>query len=206
MLGIIVPGEPFYNPVVKHTSTLVLAILVLAFTAHHTAAQSDGTVLLNGSSLDGWNQVGDANWQVADGAVQATRGNGWLVSKEAYGDFQLVVEFWVTDDANSGVYFRCADPKQISDKSCYEANIFDQRPDPAYRTGGVVHRARPAAQVNAGGRWNTYDITARGPRITVSLNGVPMVDVQNSELTRGPIALQYAAGTVKFRSVRIRPL
>jgi hypothetical protein len=53
---------------------------------------------------------------------------------------------------------------------------------------------------------NTYDITARGPRITVSLNGVAMVDVQNSELTRGPIALQYAAGTVKFRSVRIRPL
>ena len=27
------------------------------------------------------------------------------------------------------------------DKSCYEANIFDQRPDPTYGTGGIVHFA-----------------------------------------------------------------
>lgn len=29
------------------------------------------TVLLNGKALKGWNVVGDANWTVADGAVQA---------------------------------------------------------------------------------------------------------------------------------------
>jgi hypothetical protein len=189
------------------TAALVLATVILGVpVTGTTAAQSGWTTLLDGSSLDGWDRVGDANWQVLEGAVQATRGNGWLVSKEAYGDFELHVEFWVTDDANSGVYFRCADPKAITDMSCYEANIFDQRPDPLYRTGAIVHRSAPAAQVNAGGRWNTYEITARGPRLTVSLNGVPMVDVQNGELARGPIALQYMAGTVKFRSVRIRRL
>ncbi len=188
------------------TTTLLLATLIVGFIASGRAAQSGWTTLLDGSSLKGWNQVGDANWQVMEGVIQATGGNGWLVSDQAYGDFELVVEFWVSDDGNSGVYFRCADPKQITDKSCYEANIFDKRPDPTYRTGGVVHRAAPAAQVNAGGRWNTYEISARGPRLIVSLNGMQMVDVQNSELTRGPIALQYADGTVKFRRVLIRPL
>jgi hypothetical protein len=31
-----------------------------------------------------------------------------------------------------------------------------------------------------------------------------MVDVEDSRLTAGPIALQRGAGTVKFRNVRIR--
>ena len=51
------------------------------------------------------------------------------------------MEFWASDDANSGIFLRCQDPTKITDKSCYEANIFDQRPDPTYGTGGIVHFA-----------------------------------------------------------------
>jgi hypothetical protein len=58
----------------------------------------------------------------------------------------------------------------------------------------------------AGGKWNTYEITARGTQLTLVLNGVTTVDVQDSKLASGPIALQWGQGTIKFRKVEIRPL
>ena len=85
-------------------------------------------------------------------------------------------------------------------------NIFDKRPDQSYRTGGIVDVAKPASVVMTGGKWNTFDITARGTKLTVILNGMKMVDVDDKKFARGPIALQYGAGTVRFRNVRIRTL
>src|SRR5262249_13603423 len=151
-----------------------------------------------------WNQIGDANWRLADGVVQADRGNGYLVTKESFADFEIKVEFWVTDDANSGVFLRCSDPAQVTADNAYEVNIFDKRPDPSYRTGGIVNVAKPLAMVDAGGKWNTYDIVAKGPKMTVRLNGQLIADGTDGKHPRGPIALQYAAGTVKFRNVQIR--
>ena len=172
------------------------------------SAQAAGgwTTLLDGSSLKGWNAVGDANWTTADGAVQATSGTGFLVTPTSYTDFQITLDFWVTDDANSGVFLRCQDPKTINAMNSYEVNIYDKRPDPAYRTGAIVDVAKPAAMINTGGKWNTFDITARGGRLVVILNGTKTVDVEHKGHARGPIALQYGAGTVKFKNVRVRTL
>jgi hypothetical protein len=170
------------------------------------SAQVDWTTLFDGKTLKGWNVVGDANWEVVEGLLQASKGTGFLVTPVAYGDFQITLDFWVSDDANSGVFIRCSDPKTISATNAYEVNIYDRRPDPAYRTGGIVDVAKPASQINTGGRWNSYDITARGTKLTVVLNGMKTVDVDHKGFTRGPIALQYGAGTVKFRNVRIRTL
>jgi hypothetical protein len=50
------------------------------------------------------------------------------------------------------------------------------------------------------------EITAKGPQLTVLFNGNQTVNVQDSKYVRGPIALQYAAGVVKFRKLEIRPL
>ena len=41
----------------------------------------------------------------------------------------------------------------------------------------------------AGGKWNTYEITAQGPHLVVVLNGVKTVDVQDSKHAKGVIAL-----------------
>jgi len=171
------------------------------------SAQADGwTTLFDGKTLKGWSMVGNANWEVVDGVIQATSGNGDLVSTVSYSDVQIVVEFWADDDANSGVFFRCTDLKTINAKTAYEAQIFDKRPDPEFRTGALTFIARPAATIDTGGKWNTYDITARGSRLTLTLNGTQMVDVQDTKFARGPIALQRTAGVVKFRSVRVRAL
>jgi hypothetical protein len=188
--------------------TLVLSLAGLPGAQSSPAASqgSGWTVLLAGTTLKGWNVIGDANWAVVDGVVQADKGTGFLVTPASYGDFQITLEFWVSDDANSGVFLRCSDPKTINQMNAYEVNIFDKRPDQSYRTGGIVDVAKPASVILTGGKWNTYDITAKGSQLTVVLNGSKVVDVKDTKHADGPIGLQYGAGTVKFRNVRIRTL
>jgi len=197
---------------VKRTamSTLILCLTgFLSILPSNTASGQAGgawTVLFDGKSLKGWDVVGDANWNVADGVVQADKGTGFLVTPASYRDFQITLEFWVTSDANSGVFLRCSDPKTINQTNAYEVNIFDKRPDQSYRTGGIVDVAKPASVIQTGEKWNTYDITAKGPQLTVVLNGTKVVDVNDTKHGDGPVALQYGAGTVKFRNVKIRRL
>jgi Domain of Unknown Function (DUF1080) len=188
------------------TVALVLVAFAGAQPGYRVSAQGKWVTLLDGKSLKGWDVVGNANWSVADGAVQASMGTGFLVTPQSYTDFQITADFWVTDDANSGVFIRCSDPKTINAMNAYEVNIFDKRPDQSYRTGAIVDVAKPLSIVNTGGKWNTIDITARGPRMTVLINGQKMVDVQDNKHARGPIALQYGAGTVKFKNVRLKTL
>ena len=75
---------------------------------------------------------------------------------------------------------------KITDENCYEANIFDQRPDPTYGTGAIVKVAKVSPMPKAGGKWNIYEITARGNRLVLVLNGVKTVDVEDSKLASGP--------------------
>ncbi len=190
-------------------ATVALALLLGGFSGFDAAslsgqAAAGWTSLFDGRSLDGWTPIGDANWRLAEGAVQADKGSGFLVSKQSYGDFELRTEVWVDEPANSGVFIRISDPTMVSSTTSYEVNIFDTRPDPVYRTGAIVNIAKPMSVENAANKWNTLVITAKGPRLTVNLNGKPMVDVQDTKHSRGPIALQYGAGVVKFRKVEIR--
>ena len=170
------------------------------------SAQGEWTTLFDGSSLDSFNPIGDANWELAEGAVQADSGSGFLVTKDSYGDFELTLESWVDEPANSGIFIRCADPAAVTDRNSYEVNIYDTRADQTYRTGGIVHIAAPLAVINTGGQWNTYRIVAEGNRLRVTLNGTRTVDTGDSQFSDGPIALQYGAGVVKFRNVQVRPL
>ena len=160
--------------------------------------------------FDRWDRVGAANWRVADGVVQADSGEkgkaSFLLTRRPYGDFQLRVEFWASPDANSGIYMRCADVSNLTDRTCYEADIFDQRPDPNYGTGSIVHHSSIKDMPKAGGRWNVYEITARGNTITVALNGVRTARTDKATVASGPIALQWAAGTIRFRKVELRPI
>jgi hypothetical protein len=69
-----------------------------------------------------------------------------------------------------------------------------------------VHFAEVNPMPKAGGKWNTYEITAKGRQITVMLNGTKTVELRNSLFAEGPITLQHGSGTIKFRKVAIRPL
>jgi hypothetical protein len=119
----------------------------------------------------------------------------------------LHVEFWASDDANSGIYMRCQDPKKLTDRSCYEANIFDQRKDPSYGTGAIVRFVEVNPMPKVGGKWSTFEITVKGRTVSVVLNGKKTAELsQNEMFLEGPIALQHGAGAIKFRKVAIKPL
>lgn len=195
----------------QRTLMLVVGLLVVVLTAAACASQPGWITLIDGEKgLENWIRVTDANWRAVDGAIQADaktdKANGFLLSKNSYTDFQIRVEFWASDDANSGIYMRCAEPNNLTDRTCYEANIFDQRPDPTFGTGAIVHLAKVSPMPKAGGKWNTFDITVKGSTISVTLNGVRTAEAQDTKLPSGPVALQYAAGVIKFRKVQIRPL
>ncbi len=44
----------------------------------------------------------------------ADKGNGFLVTKNVYTDYQIRAEFWVDTDANSGIFLRCTDPERLA--------------------------------------------------------------------------------------------
>ena len=190
--------------------TFSTLVITGAFAVVVNAADAEWVTLLDGESgMENFNKLGDANWTARDGAIEATEGSAasFLVTKESYADFSVRVEFWSSDDANSGIFLRCQDPTAITDRNCYEANIYDQRPDPSFGTGGIVHIA-PVAEPRpmAGGKWNTYEITLRGSRLVVVLNGIQTVDVQDSQFASGPLALQWGRGTMRFRKVELQAL
>ena len=198
-------------------SASIAALLVAsagALGAAHPAAAQSGpgwVVLFDGKTIgDQWVRVGETNWRVEDGAIVADKRTSQtpahLVSKTKYKDFQIYVEFWSSDDANSGIFLRCQDPAKPADRSCYEVNIFDKRKDPTYGTGGIVHFAEVNPMPKAGGKWNTYEITAKGRQITVTLNGRKTVELHNGLFVEGPITLQHGEGVIKFRKVAIKPM
>jgi hypothetical protein len=195
-------------------ATLLLSLAALiglsACTSMPTAtAPSDAgwETLVGGAHMNEWNVIGNANWRMHRGILQAELGSGFLVSKKSYKDFQIKAEFWADDDANSGIFIRLSDPKNVTADNSYEVNIFDKRPDPSYGTGAIVDVSKaPNPIPKAGGRWNVYEITAKGSQLTVKLNGVVTADASNNKFASGPIALQSAGGTIKFSKVWIKPL
>jgi hypothetical protein len=192
---------------------LVAGIAVFSAPSTDAAILSSWITLFDGKNLDKWEGDGTANFQIANGSIMAVDKKDSkavasnLVSKDSYKDFELRAEFWVSDDANSGIYIRCTDPKAVSSKTAYEVNIFDTRPDPSYGTGAIVDTAKAGTVLKTGGKWNNYRIIAKGSKFTVTLNGVKTVDgAEDKKFAEGRIALQFGKGVVMFRKIQIKPL
>ncbi len=189
---------------------LASSMLIACQPAGDMAAGEDAAWvdLFTGDDLSQFVETGGADWNIVDDYVESTSGTetGFLVTRDAYSDVQLQLEFWTSPDANSGIFMRCPSAEGVSDTACYEVNIFDQRPDQTYRTGGIVHLAAPMAQMDAANRWNTYDITMDGDHLVVRMNDTLMVDMNDSTIESGVIAFQRGSGTVRFRNIRLRSL
>ena len=109
------------RPLFKRTICFGFAVTIAALAAVQVAPDASAqsgqgwTVLLDGANMGDWDRVGDTNWRMEDGAVVADKNTGTaaahLVSKNSYKDFALHVEFWASDDANSGIFLRCTGPQ-----------------------------------------------------------------------------------------------
>lgn len=195
---------------VAFASLIVIGFIVMGCTK---PPMTPGWVTLIGAgkALENFDRVGDANWRVEDGILVADKGTGnsYIVSKNSYSDFELKAEFWADPTTNSGIYLRVQEPANVTDTNSYEVNIYDRHPDQTYGTGAIVNFARVIGSPKAGGRWNTYEVTARGPEIVVTLNGVRTAELEHGAFGRGPIALQYNAnpgGAIRWRRVIVKPL
>lgn len=196
----------------------LLIATVLTFAGCSSMPVPSGwTTLVDGAKgMENFTAIGDANWRAEEGAIVADKAKvaSYLISKESYKDFQIRAEFWADHTTNSGIFIRLSNTKEVTSANSYEVNIFDQRPDPLYGTAAIVDVAKVAQPMpKAGGKWNTFLITAKGPRMIVEFNGVQTVDVEHSKFASGPFALQFGngakdapGGAIKWRKVEIRAL
>jgi len=185
--------------------------LILFGCGHYLPSQGWITLIDGNSGMENWNITGGGNWRAEDGSIQAdkstTKGASVLVSKRSFKNFELYVEFWAGENTNSGVYLRAMNPDKVSTATgAYEVQIWDKNPNPAYSTGSLVNVAAVNPIYKAGGRWNTYEIFANGPEITVKLNGVVTVSAQDGRFPEGRIGLQFNTGPIKIRKLLVREL
>jgi len=196
----------------KRIVAFAAALLVMSVALGGCASQpgSPGWItLIDGENgLQNFTQLGAANWAAVNGAIQAdkktTADAGILLSKDSYKDLEIYAEFWADEEANSGIYIRVMNQKVVNTRAAYEIQIWDKSPTMA--TASLMPPAKAAPTFKAAGKWNTMEISARGPRMTVRMNGEQAVDVSDTAFTHGPIALQYNAGTIRFRKVMVKPL
>jgi hypothetical protein len=207
--------------------------------------------LFNGKDLDGWviegaRQLKDGTpiWTVADGHIKADAGkNGYgflRYEKQPFGDFVFRVEYRfapATADrpkGNSGLGIRTPpyDPKKSGETrpsyAAYEIQLLDDAGQPANAHGsGSLYRylAPTANAVKPAPEWNTVEVTCRGPRIKVAINGQTVVDADQTTLAdlppkgrpatipapkdkplKGFLCLQSHTGQVEFRKVQVADL
>jgi len=165
-------------------------------------------LLFDGQTLFGWKPASQATWEVVDGAIRVDQGEpGLLCTTSQFADYVLKVDFRSPKGTNSGIFLR-TDAKPGPDdvtRTCYELNIADPADSP-YPTGSLVKRKRCEGD-HASTDWQTFEVTADGPRVAVKLNGQPVLDYTDPKpIGRGLIGLQFNRGKVEFRNVKLKPL
>jgi hypothetical protein len=175
---------------------VMTALALIGGWAAVTRAVDDGFVPLcpkdgtpEGFVVREWNDLArDAGegtaWTVRDGVLQSgTRRGTWLVSTAEYGDFTLSFEIKLTEVGNSGVALRSpmrGDPAFDG----LEFQIADFRYNPQAKpnelTGAIYRAAAPSKQVYRPTEWNRMEITLKGDRLSATLNGEPIQDIDLS--------------------------
>lgn len=180
--------------------------ILLFLNACRTNESTGEAIFVEGA--DSWFQEGRASWKYdGDQLVGTSLGSsGFVMTTKEYKNFVLTLEFFPDAGINSGIFVRCKE-KLISNKECYEMNIWDNHPDQELRTGSIVTRAKPLIHAETIGKWNTYKISCENNHIRTWINGQLTADIIDDDLAEGYIALQASEpGRIRFRNVRIQNL
>jgi len=207
-----------------------LFAIALALATPAAADKADGwRPLFDGKSLDGWEHVGPGKMVLEDGTIRTEGGMGLLwYTKEKFGNCVLRVVYKTTAKvSNSGVFIRIADkPKDewFAVHHGFEVQICDGGPDAFHSTGAIYSLSKATARPAKVGEWNTMEITLKGDRVLVRVNGQAVNDfdprgpvpkrTKDYEPERGPrpesgyIGLQNhdKDSIVYFKEVSVRPL
>lgn len=145
-----------------------------------------------------------------------TRYDAYLTSTKQYRDFEIEFEYKVQKGGNSGFYFHVGDAKQPV-SSGIEVQIYDSGSKKAdakltdHDSGGIIPGIPPTKNTaKPAGEWNKFEITAKGEKLTVKLNGetVNEVDLTNDKLKSRPktgyISFQDHGLPLALRKIKIK--
>ncbi|MCK5464598.1 MAG: DUF1080 domain-containing protein, partial [Bacteroidales bacterium] len=154
------------------------------------------------------------NWQVKDG-ILVFRGSAYdnICSIKEYRDFEMILDWKIQKNGDSGIYLRGSPQVQIWDKARVDTGT-------QVGSGGLFNNQKNESNPlqiadNIVPDWNTFRVTMIGERVSVYLNGVLVVDNVILEnywdrnlpiFPSGPIELQAHGNDCAFRDVYVREI
>jgi len=186
--------------------------------------------IFDGKTLEGWAGAVD-NYEVVDGAIRCRpHKGGVLFHKDNLSDFSAKVEFRLPPGGNNGLAIRYPGTNP-NDNAAYagmcELQVLDDtdkqyaKLDPRQYHGsvyGIVAAKR--GYLRPVGEWNFQEVTVKGSKIKVELNGTVIVDADVSKVneymansphpgkdrTSGHFGFAGHNEPVEFREIAIKPL
>ncbi len=183
--------------------------------------------VFNGKDLDGWQGAAE-NYEVVDGTIQCKQGHGGVLhTKDEYADFVARVEFKLPAGGNNGLAIRYPGSGDPAYAGMCELQVLDNEHAKyakldARQYHGSSYGMAPAQRgyLRETGQWNSQEVTVKGSKITVELNGTVILDTDLSTITEymansphpgkdlpsGHFGFAGHSDPVQFRNVRIKPL
>jgi hypothetical protein len=209
-----------------------VALLALVLGLGADAAAAEERQLFNGKNLEGWvflaNHEGPG-FVVEDGELRTQGGSGLLwYTREKIGNSVIRVVYKMSNEkGNSGVFIRVP-TEPVSEPGAANAGIevqIDDRDNEWHCTGVLYSMTKAMAHASKPpGEWNTMEITLKGARTIVTVNGVTVTDydgvspvpekVKSYEPDRHPRAESGYIGVqnhdkesvISFKEISVRPL
>ncbi|WP_154856502.1 DUF1080 domain-containing protein [Cyclobacterium xiamenense] len=194
--------------------------------------------LFNGENLDGWkgvfsnpikraemnertlareqakaDEIMENGWKAEDGLLIFTGEGQNIATTKDFGDFELFVDWKITEDGDAGLYLRGTPQVQIWDTARTDVGA-------EVGSGGLYNNqtypSKPLQVAdNPVGEWNTFHIRMQGEKVTVFLNGERVVDEvplenywdrEQAIFPEGQLELQAHGTYVAYRDIYIREL
>ena len=200
----------------------VILLGLVGIVAMDRIEAQDGFVDLFDGTLAGWQAVDSdgTNFTVRERVLRVEGPEGWLRYEQAYSDFELDIEFrFLTEDADSGVFFRVAGTAPFSrgwPNQAYQVQMRNPLGESRFPPlGGLFRHGMPAGDTafdealarrvtRATHEWQRLEITVAGTEVRARINGAEVLVAQGIGNGSGYIGLQGETGALEFRSIRLR--
>ncbi|MEX1229282.1 MAG: family 16 glycoside hydrolase [Planctomycetaceae bacterium] len=141
-------------------------------------------LLFDGESLDGWkcNNGKEVATPIEQNSIVPYQSGGYLVIHEdQFSDFVFRCDVLMGDDCNSGVFFRIGDPNDPV-QTGIEAQVLSGTGTGMHDFGALYDLVPIRENATHGpGKWDTLEITCKGPLMSVAVNGVQVASLNADE-------------------------
>lgn len=153
--------------------------------AHNTLSAAEKKagwkLLFDGTSMNAWRgyQMKEmpAEWAIVDGTLSKTKTTEDIVTRDKFGDFELLIDWKVAPRGNSGIFYRATEDEKRVYWSAPEYQLAEDSLTPDSRnimtSAGAVYGFYPSIRgiAKRANEWNTTKIVAKGSHVEHWLNG-----------------------------------